>query len=65
MMSTAQFDDQDTDTEGVDLLTKIEKLILTCNRHCEMSSSLQASLKQLEVGFKRGYQDTLTLLNTQ
>ncbi len=71
LISTAQFDESACPSVGSvdrsgddDVLMQIEKLIISCNRYCEMSNSLQASLKQLEAGFKRGYQDTLTLLNT-
>ena len=72
LISTAQFDESACPAGSVmldrsgddDVLMQIEKLIISCNRYCEMSNSLQASLKQLEAGFKRGYHDTLTLLNT-
>ena len=50
--------------DNYDVISQIERIISSCNRYREMSCNLQASLKQLELGFKRGYQDTLTLLNT-
>ena len=33
-------------------------------RHKETAKCLEASLKQLEVGFKTGYKDALTLLGS-
>ena len=45
-----------------DLVAKLEAVVATQQRHKEERKCLEASLKQLELGFKASYEDTLTLV---
>ena len=47
-----------------DLIAKLESMSAAQQRHKETAKCLEASLKQLEVGFKTGYKDALTLLGS-
>ena len=47
-----------------DLLTSLEKLIGSQQRHRDNARCLEASLRQLEHGFKTSYKDTLTILSS-
>ena len=47
-----------------DLIAKLESIVGAQQRHRETAKCLEASLKQLEVGFKAGYTDALTLLSS-
>ena len=57
-----------TDTGSVpsdyDLIARLEAMVASQRRHRETAKCLEASLKQLERGFKTGYSDALTLLNS-
>lgn len=45
-----------------DLIAKLETMVAAQQKHKEERRCLEASLKQLELGFKAGYQDALTLV---
>ena len=45
-----------------DLVAKLEAMVATQERHKEERKCLEASLKQLELGFKASYEDALTLV---
>lgn len=45
-----------------DLIAKLETVVAAQQKHKEERWCLEASLKQLELGFKAGYQDALTLV---
>lgn len=45
-----------------DLIAKLETVVAAQQKHKEERRCLEASLKQLELGFKAGYQDALTLV---
>lgn len=47
-----------------DLIATLEGLIASHRRHSETAKCLEASLKQLEIGFKSGYNDAITLLTS-
>jgi len=47
-----------------DLMTSLEKLLASHEKHRTTAKCLEASLRQLEQGFKNNYKDTLTLLNS-
>jgi len=47
-----------------DLVARLEGMSAAQKRHKEMARCLEASLKQLELGFKTGYNDALTLLSS-
>lgn len=45
-----------------DVLLQIKQVQASCQKYKELSRDLQASLRQLENGFRTSYQDTITLL---
>ena len=45
-----------------DLVAKLEAMVASHQRHKEERKCLEASLKQLELGFKASYEDALTLV---
>ena len=47
-----------------DLIASLEKLIGSHKKHRDNAKCLEASLKQLEQGFKTSYNDTLTILSS-
>ena len=47
-----------------DLIARLESVVGAQERHRETAKCLEASLKQLEVGFKAGCADALTLLGS-
>lgn len=47
-----------------DLIARLEGIVASQVRHKETAKCLEASLRQLEIGFKTGYSDALTLLNS-
>ena len=47
-----------------DLLASLEKLIGSQKKHRDNAKCLEASLRQLENGFKTNYRDTLTILSS-
>lgn len=54
---------QDDDSlSDFDLVAKLEAMVAAHQRHKDERRSLEASLKQLELGFKASYEDALTLV---
>ena len=51
-------------TSDYDLVARLESTLALQRQYKETARCLEASLKQLELGFKTGYNDTLTLLNS-
>ncbi len=47
-----------------DLMARLETMVAAQRRHRETAKCLEASLRQLELGFTSGYNDALTLLNS-
>ena len=47
-----------------DLLARLEEFVALQKKHKETAKCLQASLKQLEIGFKTNYNDALTLIDS-
>ena len=47
-----------------DLIAMLEKLVGAHKKHRDNSKCLEASLRQLELGFKTNYKDTLTILSS-
>lgn len=47
-----------------DLIASLEELVGSQKRQQDNARCLEASLKQLELGFKTSYKDTLTLLSS-
>ncbi len=47
-----------------DLIASLEELIASHQRHKDNAKCLVESLRQLEVGFKTSYKDTLTILSS-
>ena len=45
-----------------DLVAKLEAIMASQQKHKEERKCLEASLKQLELGFKASYEDALTLV---
>ena len=45
-----------------DLIAKLEAIVAAQQKQKEERKCLEASLKQLELGFKAGYKDALTLV---
>ncbi len=45
-------------------MARLEIMVSSQKRHRETAKCLEASLKQLELGFKTGYSDAITLLNS-
>lgn len=57
--------ESDATLSDYDLLASLEKLIGSQKKHRDNSRCLEASLRQLEVGFKTNYKDTLTILSSE
>ena len=47
-----------------DVVAKLEGLVAKYNRQVETSRQLEDSLKQLELGFRSGYNNTMTVLSS-
>lgn len=47
-----------------DLIATLEKVIGSQKKHRDNAKCLEASLRQLELGFKTNYKDTLTILSS-
>lgn len=47
-----------------DLIATLENVIGSQKKHKDNAKCLEASLRQLELGFKTNYKDTLTLLSS-
>ena len=50
------------DLSDYNLISKLETMIAAQQKHKEERQCLETSLKQMELGFKAGYQDMLTLV---
>ncbi len=55
---------EDSALKDFDLLAALERLIGSQKKHRDNARCLEASLRQLEQGFKTSYKDTLTLLSS-
>lgn len=58
-------DGRDKETASLsdyDLIAKLEATVAAQKKHKDERRRLEASLKQLELGFKAGYEDALTLV---
>ena len=47
-----------------DLIATLEKVVGSQKKHRDNTKCLEASLRQLELGFKTNYKDTLTILSS-
>lgn len=48
-----------------DLIATLEKVVGSQKKHSDNTKCLEASLRQLELGFKSNYKDTLTILSSE
>ena len=54
----------DVNPSDYDLIASVEKLVASQQQQRHNAKCLEASLRQLELGFKSSYKDTLTLLTS-
>lgn len=52
------------DPDDYELIATLEQLISSHKRHSDNAKCLETSLRQLELGFKTSYKDTLTILSS-
>lgn len=64
LLKTQKEEEEDNTLSDYDLLSSLEKLIGSQKRHSDNARCLEASLRQLEQGFKTGYKNTLTILSS-
>ncbi len=57
--------DDDESPDDYTVIAKLERVLATQQRTRETTKCLEASLRQLESGFKSSYNDALTLLATE
>ena len=65
LLSYEELSGQDEgDPTDYDLIATLEKVVGSQRKHKDNAKCLEASLRQLELGFKANYKDTLTLLSS-
>ena len=57
-------EEKEASPSDYDLIASLEHLMSSLSRHQANTKCLEASLRQLEAGFKNSYKDTLTLLGS-